>query len=281
MTNHPLTTRRRAAAFVWALLLAAGTVVPAHAEDTAAPNGPAVERAEQRAAQAFQAYERKDYPAAVGLYLEAYEASPSADMLYNIARIYDTKLGDRPLAMTFYRRYIADPGAVADRIKLANARLMELREAELAVDTASDQNASAPGQARAYRSSTAAPPPEQPGWSTLRWAGVGLGAAGVIGVGVGAVFGVQAMSGASTANDVCDGNACTTQRGVDAAKDASSDASIANVGFIAGGLLLATGTVLFILGGDDEPESKRLGGGVDVRASLDPSQLGVALSGRW
>lgn len=280
MSKQPLATRRHAAAFVWALLLAVGSAVPAHADDDATPNGPAVERAEQRAAQAFQAYERKDYPAAVALYLEAYEASPSADMLYNIARIYDTKLGDRPLAMTFYRRYIADPGAISDRIKLANARLVELREAELAVDSAADQSSAAQGQARAYRANAAASPPEQPGWSTLRWAGVGVGAAGVVGVGVGAVFGIKAMSGASTASDLCEGNACTSQRGVDAANDASSDASIANVGFIAGGLLLATGTVMFIIGGDEEPEQKRLGS-VDVLPTIDPSQLGVAVSGRF
>lgn len=280
MSNHPLTSRRHAATFVWALLVAVASSVPAHAEDEPSRNGPAVERAEQRAAQAFQAYERKDYPAAVALYLEAYEASPSADMLYNVARIYDTKLGDRPLAMTFYRRYIADPGAIADRIKLANARLVELREAEIAVDTGADQNARAPGQPRSYDGAAAAPPPEQPGWSTLRWAGVGVGAAGVIGVGVGAVFGIQAMSGASTASDLCEGNACSSQRGVDAANDASSDASIANVGFIAGGLLLATGTVLFIVGGDEEPEQKRLGS-VAVLPTIDPSQLGVSLNGRW
>jgi hypothetical protein len=279
MSKQPRTTRRRAAASVCILLLAVGAAMPAHAEDEAAPGGPAVERAEQRAAQAFQAYERKDYPAAVGLYLEAYEASPSADMLYNIARIYDTKLGDRPLAMTFYRRYIADPGAIADRIKLANARLVELREAEFAVDTAADQSAAGQGQARPYRGNPVAPP-EQPGWSTLRWAGVGVGAAGAIGLGVGAVFGIKAMSGASTASDLCEGNACTTQRGVDAANEASSDARIANVGFIAGGLLLATGTVMFIVGGDEEPEQKRLGS-VDVLPTIDPSQLGVAVSGRF
>jgi hypothetical protein len=281
MSKSLLPTRRRAAAFVWTLLLTVGSAAPALADDEAAPNGPAVERAEQRAAQAFQAYERKDYPAAVALYLEAYESSPSADMLYNIARIYDTKLGDRPLAMTFYRRYIADPGAIADRIKLANARLVELREAELAVDTAADQNAANAAQARPYGASMAAPQQREPHWSTLRWAGIGVGAAGVIGVGVGAVFGIKAMSGASTANDLCDGNACTTQRGVDAANDASSDASIANVGFIAGGLLLATGTVMFIFGGDEEPESKRLGNGLDVRAAIDPSQVGLELSGRF
>lgn len=280
MSNLFLPTRRRAAAFVWALLLSVGSALPAHADDEAAASGPGVERAEQRAAQAFQAYERKDYPAAVALYLEAYEASPSADMLYNIARIYDTKLGDRPLAMTFYRRYIADPGAIADRIKLANARLVELREAELAVDTAADQNAANATQPRPYGAGAAAQQQREPGWSTLRWAGVGVGAAGVIGVGVGSVFGIKAMSSASTANDLCDGNACTTQRGVDAANDASSDASIANVGFIAGGLLLASGTVMFILGGDEEPESKRMGS-VNVLPAIDPSHLGLEVTGHF
>jgi tetratricopeptide (TPR) repeat protein len=281
MRDKSLAFRRNAAILLCTVALGTSHAARARAEEDAAPpNGPAIERAEQRAAQAFQAYERKDYPAAVALYLEAYEASPSADMLYNIARIYDTKLGDRPLAMTFYRRYIADPGAIADRIKTANARLIELREAEIAVDSSAGQAATS-GQPQPYGSSANDQAPPEPSWSSLRWAGVGVGAAGVVGVGVGALFGAKAMSGASTANDLCDGNLCSSERGVSAAKSASNDASLANVGFIAGGLLLATGTVLFIVGGDEEPEQSKLGSGLDLRASLAPAHAGLELSGTW
>jgi tetratricopeptide (TPR) repeat protein len=60
--------------------------------------------AEKKAAQAFEAYQAKRFAEAVGLYLEAHRAAPNADVLYNVARIYDAKLGDRPLAISFYRR---------------------------------------------------------------------------------------------------------------------------------------------------------------------------------
>jgi len=64
---------------------------------------------------------------------EQHHAAPDSE-LHNIARIYDTKLGDRPLASNFYRRYITGAGAVADRIQLANQLLVALREAELAAN---------------------------------------------------------------------------------------------------------------------------------------------------
>src|SRR6187549_514967 len=89
---------------------------PAKGDEPAASESSAVTLSEQRAAEAFSAYSNKDYAAAVALYLQAYQAAPSGSILYNIARIYDTKLADRPLAITFYRRYIADPGAYTERI---------------------------------------------------------------------------------------------------------------------------------------------------------------------
>src|SRR5947207_14588639 len=89
-----------------------------------------VSRAEGYAAEAFEAYQKKDYQGAVVLYLKALEAAPSADVLFNLAKIYDTKLNDRQLAMSFYRRYIADPGAEPERVRTANTRLAELRELE-------------------------------------------------------------------------------------------------------------------------------------------------------
>ena len=66
---------------------------PALAQDEPS-SPPDVARAESYAAEAFQAYAEKDYPRAVALYQQALDAAPSADIVYNIARIYDTKLED-------------------------------------------------------------------------------------------------------------------------------------------------------------------------------------------
>src|SRR5687767_2624421 len=87
---------------------------------------------ESYAARAFEAYRQRDYPSAITLYQNALEAAPSADILYNMARVYDVGLRDRTLAIIFYNRYIGDPGAVPKQIETANKRLVELRAAELA-----------------------------------------------------------------------------------------------------------------------------------------------------
>ena len=69
------------------------------------PANSEIARAEAFATEAFEAYERKEYEQAVALYRKALEASPSADIIYNLARIYDSKLKDRQRAVEFYRRY--------------------------------------------------------------------------------------------------------------------------------------------------------------------------------
>ncbi|MGC4092738.1 MAG: hypothetical protein QM756_33625 [Polyangiaceae bacterium] len=258
----------RPSSLAWLPLCAALLSAPARAEDAPAGEASGVALSEQRAAEAYQAYTRKDYAAAVALYLQAHEAAPSGSILYNVARIYDTKLLDRPLAIVYYRRYIADPGAYVERIEFANQRLKQLRDAEVASSQgAAEADAGSPPVSAAPRRAPApaAPPPEPPprnnsSWSGTRWTGVVLGAAGLAALATGAGFGLAAMSKANTAKGDCDGNACVTQRGVDAANAANDAATIANVGFVAGGVLLLGGTTLFIVGARDNSERPRAAG---------------------
>jgi TPP-dependent pyruvate/acetoin dehydrogenase alpha subunit len=68
-----------------------------------------------------------------------------------------------------------------------------------------------------------------------------------VGLGVGTVFALQAMSKNSQSNssgcegDVCDGD------GMQLRRDARSAGNVATVGFIAGGVLLAGGVTLILL----------------------------------
>ena len=101
------------------------------AQESAPADPSSVSLAERRAADAFTAYNKKEYAAAIALYLEAYDAVPSGSILYNIARIYDLKLHNRPSAIAFYRRYLADPGAQTDLVDISNQRLHELRGAQI------------------------------------------------------------------------------------------------------------------------------------------------------
>jgi hypothetical protein len=243
-----------------------------------APADGAVTLAEQKAAQAFEAYQGKRFADAVALYIEAYDAAPNADILYNVARIYDTKLGDRPLAISFYRRYIGDPGAVADRIPLANERLSALREAELAADRPAPPPAT---------SAVAAPVPvaAAPGWTATEVTGVVMAATGVVALGVGAGFGLAAMAEARTSRDLCDGSLCREQRGIDAAEKATDRARVSTIGLASGGALLALGAACYFwLGGEpSERPEQAAAGSLELGARLSPSASGwsLELAGSW
>jgi hypothetical protein len=289
-----ITHRRRPVPRRSILLLAVAAAIAGHSSLARAADAPpqvaepsAVALSERRAADAFDAYSRKDYPSAVALYLQAFDASPSGIILFNVARIYDTKLGDRPLAMTFYRRYISDPGADVERIKLANQRLTELRAAEAmsseGAGAAASSPASTPTPARGATIAPTAPggDGERGGWSTLRWTGVAFGAVGVGGVVVGTVFGLAAMSKTSTAHQTCDGSLCTTQAGIDAAHAASNDATVSTVGFAVGGALLAAGTALFFVGGGKRSSERPSTASLRWDVSAGPSELGMGLKGVW
>jgi tetratricopeptide (TPR) repeat protein len=262
------------------LMAAAGASSPALAEEAAASSD--VSKAENYAAQAFEAYERKDYQEAVVLYLKALEAAPSSDVLYNLAKIYDTKLGDRELAMKFYRRYIADPGAEPERVRSANARLAELRELEVAATekpTTAPTPAAAPNSSQDKEEKRLPPADDQSGLTGLQVAGLATGLVGIGGVVVGTIFGLSAKSDADTAKKDCNGNDCTTQQGVDAAEDASSKATISTVAFIAGGALTALGTVLLISGA--RSPAQRDTAGLQLAPYAGPGSVGTQLSGRF
>ena len=241
-----------------------------------------VARAEAHAAEAFAAYERKDYTGAISLYMKALAASPSANILFNVARIYDTKIGDRELASKFYRRYIAEPGAEPDRVRMANERLLVLRQLDRA-EQRSSGTANAPAQEPPKKRS---PYPRRPepehhtGLSGLQIAGIVVASAGLAGLGVGTGFGLAAKSDADVVKELCVGNRCTSQRGVDETHDAREAAKIATISFIAGGALTVLGTGLLAWG-------LRVGGDHDDTATLTvapfatTSAAGSVLTGRW
>lgn len=237
-----------------------------------------VKQAEQYAEEAYQAYSSKDYSTAVTLYLKALELVPSADVIYNVAKIYDTKLKDRELAMTFYRKYIADPGADPERVRTANERLAALREAEAAAnEPAPATGAPPPGGS----TSAAAPPPKDDGLSGVQVTGLVLGGLGIVGLGLGTGFGLSAMSSADDANAVCDGNDCTTQEGVDAAESASSAAGASTAGFVIGGALLTSGTLLLLFGGDSPSPARGDTTALSVAPAVGPGGAELSFSGRW
>ncbi len=284
----------------WLVVCGLFAVVTARAETSGAqpaqPAQPASEtvpsevaRAEGFAADAYDAYERQDFAQAVALYRRALAASPSPDIVYNLARIYDTKLKDRAHAIEFYQRYTNDPGADPERTRTAIERLAGLRELE---QISANQRAQSAKTAKASTTSsssssargaevTAPETPAQPassGLSGMQVASIVVGAVGLAGVGVGIGFGLDAKSKADRSHHLCDGNLCFTPEGVDAAKHASRSATISTIAFIGGGALLAAGVTLLILGSTDESEQEAR---VQLAPYADRYGAGTQLIGRW
>jgi len=266
-----------------------GVLLPAHVlAQTPARESVSVEvaLAEKYAERAFVAYKAHEYERAISLYQQALAAAPSADILYNIARVYDIGLHDRRHAMTYYERYLGDPGAVSKRRETASERLSELRAAErLGVDADEDDALNAiardfPLDTREAAPAVAPQPPREPegGLEPLEVAAISAGTIGLVGVGIGVGFGLAARSESDVWRSECDGNVCTSQRGVDAAETASRRADVATLGFAVGGGLIAVGAVLWLLDGSDEqPE----GAALRLAPSVGESNLGGVVSGRF
>jgi tetratricopeptide (TPR) repeat protein len=267
--------------------LAAWPSVALAAEVEASDGDASIALSEQKAAQAFEAYQAKHFAEAVGLYLEAHAAAPNADILYNVARIYDAKLGDRPLAINFYRRYITDPGAVADRIQVANERLLALRDAELAVaERPAPAPSAAPDSLPPATTTTERRPALAMGWTTGEWAGAILAGTGVVALGLGTGFGVAAMDDTRTVRDLCDGNLCREQRGIDAAETATDHARVSTIAFASGGALLALGAAFYFWPGGESrerPEQASASGWELAGAGVAPTVDGWSLevTGTW
>jgi hypothetical protein len=95
-----------------------------------------------------------------------------------------------------------------------------------------------------------APPPSSKGaspWKTVGWV---LGGAGVVGLAVGATFGIVAMARKNGAN--CDANNLCDPG---AASDIKTTSLVSDVGWIAGGVLLAGGVALVLLAPKAERQS--------------------------
>jgi hypothetical protein len=103
--------------------------------------------------------------------------------------------------------------------------------------------------------------------STQRTIGLVVGGAGVIGVAVGAVFGLQAGSKWDDAKAKCNDYPyeCGPD-GVELADDAKSSATISTIGFIAGGVLIAGGAALYFTAGS---------GGQSVAVGVGPGSLRI------
>jgi hypothetical protein len=97
---------------------------------------------------------------------------------------------------------------------------------------------------------------------------------GVVGIGLGAVFGWQALSKRDDAQKICP-TVCADEDGVRMWQDARRAGNISTGAFIAGGVGLAGAALLWLTASPERPVAPSAG--VDV----GPGQVTMALRGRW
>jgi hypothetical protein len=254
------------------------------AQEAARPVESELDKKQQEATafanQAFDAYQAGDFANALQLYLKANSILPAAAVYYNIARIYDTKLGDTALAEDFYRKFINQPGADPQLVLKATARLAALRS-----ETASkgrEAAASTPDPQVSAAPEPASPPPDQDLGRGQRFAGYVVGGVGLVGLGLGTIFGLRAQSKKSDADNSCDGAGCTNQQGVDSMDAAHSAATVSTVTFAIGGAAMA-GAVLLLLTAPSAPEPAQAAepGSLHLVPALGPQSAGLTLTGNW
>ena len=122
-----------------------------------------------------------------------------------------------------------------------------------------------------------------PGLGPTRVAGLSIATVGVVGLGIGSIFGVMAGSSYGNAKSLCGGDVTRCRPGeVSQANSehdqAATDATVSTVAFLAGGVLVGTGAVVFFwVGGTRRPATTAW----TVAPSVGPGHMGLSLGARF
>lgn len=169
----------------------------AHADEPAvAPPKPAAQHgsADDLAEQAFKSYETGAYADSISLYVRAYDISKDARILFNIAQIYDKKLQDRDLALSYYRRYLKTETQEPELSKRAVDRVAALSANDRTTVTPSSEQKQAPASNASQEKSSSAPI-----W--IGWIATGVLAAGAVTCGIIASTSASDLKDASFAGE--------------------------------------------------------------------------------
>lgn len=114
------------------------------------------------------------------------------------------------------------------------------------------------------------------GMTTMRTLGLVSGGVGVVGVGVGIVFAVLGSAANSSQQTDCPSptNCPNHAQAISDRSTFTTDTAVEITGFAVGGLLLATGVVLFVAGGTKDTKT-----GFFLSPAIAPGELGLTLHG--
>lgn len=123
------------------------------------------------------------------------------------------------------------------------------------------------------------------GGSSLKTAGFVVGGVGVVGIGLGAVFGILASGDVSSAEDdatLCPNKVCTPA-GREQIDSASTKATVSTIGFAVGGAALAAGVLMILLApsSTETAQHGKPGKSAYVLPTFDSNGGGVTLLGRF
>jgi hypothetical protein len=105
-----------------------------------------------------------------------------------------------------------------------------------------------------------------------------VGGAGIVGLGLGSYFGLQAFSKWSAATSDC-GSACAPgSKGQNEHDQAQTDATVSTVAFVAGGVAVAAGVLLFFTAPAPPGDSAHR---LQVAPMAERSGGGILVLGRW
>jgi hypothetical protein len=114
------------------------------------------------------------------------------------------------------------------------------------------------------------------GLTALQQTGLVFGGLGLIGVGVGGYFGIQAIRKNNESNEHCTNDMCDPQ-GKQARLEARTSGNVSTVAFIGGGTLLVGGAIMYFVGAESSPRR----GSLRAAPMAGRSELGMVVSGSF
>jgi hypothetical protein len=116
------------------------------------------------------------------------------------------------------------------------------------------------------------------GWGTQKTVAVVVGAAGVVGLAIGTVFGLSAKSSNDEAQQNCRTSTLCTAKGLSLTSDAKNAATVSTIAFAVGGAAVAAGAVLWLTAPHASSTT-----GMAIRATpiVTGSYGGLALDAVW
>lgn len=131
-------------------------------------------------------------------------------------------------------------------------------------------SAAPPAAASSAPPAPSADPPPPPPPSDKKTLGLALGAAGIVGVGVGTFFGLRTMSKWSASKDKCQDTQCSHE-GAQLASDAKTAGNISTIGFVLGAAALGAGGYFYFSAGKQ----------TELSAAATPSGGFVSVGGTY